>query len=89
MGNEGTLRELLATAGINEVVIELRQGTMTFPSTAAFVETEVKGSPLEPLLIDEGFEGLMREAQDKLQPFRADSEVVMPIDTYFITAEKQ
>jgi SAM-dependent methyltransferase len=88
LGERGHGRELFTAAGINEVDVELRNGTMTFPSIAAFVETEVKESPLEALLDEEGYEGLMREAQDKLQPFRVDSDVVMPIDAYIITAEK-
>ncbi len=62
---------------------------MMFPAIEAFVETEVKGSPLEALLDEEGYQGLMGEAREKLQQFRADGgEVVMPMDAFIITAGK-
>ena len=49
-------------------LVELRNGTITFPTIEAFVETEVKGSPLEALLDDEGYQGLMGEAQESSSP---------------------
>jgi 7,8-dihydropterin-6-yl-methyl-4-(beta-D-ribofuranosyl)aminobenzene 5'-phosphate synthase len=55
-------------------------------TTESDVETEVRGSPLEALLDEESYDALMREAQDKLQLFRVDSKVVMPIGAYIITA---
>ena len=66
-----------------------RDGTITFPTIETFVETEVKGSPLENLLDEESYQGLMREAQERLQQFRAEGgEVIMPMDAFTITAEK-
>jgi len=89
LGNSDTLRNLFQAAGLDDVAVDLRTGTMTFPSIEAFVETEVKGSPLEALLDDEGYQGLMREAQDKLRRFRSDGEdIVMPLDAFIVTAEK-
>ena len=43
---------------------------MTFPTIEAFVETEVKGSPLEALLDDESYRRLMAEAREQLRRFR-------------------
>jgi hypothetical protein len=37
---------------------------MTFPTIEIFVETEVKGSPLEALLNEESYQGLMQEAAE-------------------------
>jgi SAM-dependent methyltransferase len=89
LGDAETLRNLLKEAGINEAVIELRDGTMKFPTIEAFVETEVKGSPLEALLNGESYQGLMQEAMEKLQQFQASSgEVVMPMDAFIVTATK-
>jgi SAM-dependent methyltransferase len=89
LGNSDTLHNLFQATGLEDVAVELRKGTMTFPTIEAFVETEVKGSPLEALLDDEGYQGLMREAQDKLRRFRADGgEIVMPMDAFIVTAEK-
>jgi ubiquinone/menaquinone biosynthesis C-methylase UbiE len=89
LGDQDTVRDLFKAAGINEVSVELREGTMTYPTIEAFVETEVKGSPLEALLDAERYQGLMREAQEKLQQFRANSEeVIMPLDAFIIRTEK-
>jgi SAM-dependent methyltransferase len=49
LGNKDKLLDLFKAAGIHQVVAELRHGTVTFPTIEAFVETEVKGSPLETL----------------------------------------
>jgi hypothetical protein len=46
---------------------------MTYPTIEVFVETEVKGSPLEALLDEESYQGLMREAQETLQQFCTDA----------------
>jgi hypothetical protein len=87
--DEDALRGLLVEAGVDEPTIELRDGTIAFPSIEVFVETEVKGSPLEALLDEERYQGLMREAQEKLLQFCIDGdEVVMPMDAFVITARK-
>ena len=89
LADKDTLLGLCKAAGIQDAVIELRGGTMTYPSIEVFVETEVKGSPLDALLNEESYQGLMREAQEKLQQFCTDgAEVVMPMDAFIITAEK-
>jgi ubiquinone/menaquinone biosynthesis C-methylase UbiE len=89
LGDEDELADLLKSAGIEEAVVELREGTVTYPTIEAFVETEVKGSPLEALLDEESYRGLVREAQQELQRYSADGgEVTMPMDAFVITAEK-
>jgi len=89
LGDKDTLLDLCKAAGINDAVVTLREGTMTYPTIEVFVETEVKGSPLEALLDAESYQRLMQEAQEKLQPFHADGgAVVMPMDAFIITATK-
>ncbi|MCI0546209.1 MAG: methyltransferase domain-containing protein [Candidatus Rokubacteria bacterium] len=89
LGNRNKLLDLFKAAGIHQAVAELRHGTVTFPTIEAFVETEVKGSPLETLLDEESYQAVMREAQEKLQQFRAHGgAVVMPMDALVVTAEK-
>src|SRR5262245_37788137 len=63
LGSKDELLDLFKAAGIDEVGVELRDGTVTIPTIEAFVETEVKGSPLQALLDDEDYRGLMHEAQ--------------------------
>ena len=58
LGNKDLLMDLCKAAGINEAVIALREGPMTFLTIETFVETEVKGSPLEgivKLIVDPWF----------------------------------
>jgi SAM-dependent methyltransferase len=89
LGEEDALRVLFQEAGVDEPVIELREGIITFPSIEAFVETEVKGSPLEALLNEESYQGLMQEAREKLVQFCIEGgEVVMPMDAFVITSKK-
>jgi SAM-dependent methyltransferase len=89
LGEEDALRVLFDRAGVDEPDIELRDGTITFPSIELFVETEVKGSPLEDLLDEESYRGLMQEAREELQQFCIEGgEVAMPMDAFVITARK-
>ena len=89
LGDKGMLLDLCKAAGINDAAVALREGTMTFPTIEVFVETEVKGSPLETLLDAESYQGLVHEAREKLQRFRTEGgPVIMPMDVYIITAEK-
>ena len=89
LSDKERLVELFKSAGIDPIAIELRAGTMTFPSIATFVELEVKGSPMEPLLDEASYRALVSEAEEKLRPFRTDRDaVVMPLEAYIITADK-
>jgi SAM-dependent methyltransferase len=89
LGDQDMLLDLCKAAGIHDAVVALREGTMTYPTIEVFVETEVKGSPLETLLDAESYQGLIREAQEKLQQFRTEGgAVVMPMDAFVITATK-
>jgi SAM-dependent methyltransferase len=89
LGEEDALRVLFQEAGVDEPNIQLRDGTIAFPSIEVFVETEVKGSPLEALLDEESYQGLMQEAREGLHQFCIDGgEVVMPMDAFIITAGK-
>jgi ubiquinone/menaquinone biosynthesis C-methylase UbiE len=89
LGNRDQLVDLVKSAAIDRVSVELRKGTMTFPSIATFVEAEIKGSPLEVLLDEESYRALVTEAEVKLQSFLTDQgQIVMPLDAFIITAEK-
>jgi hypothetical protein len=89
LGNRDELMSMFAAASVDSVAIELRDGSITFPSVEVFVETEVKGSPLEALLDEESYRGLMDEAGEQLGPFRReDGAVTMPMDAFVITGVK-
>jgi SAM-dependent methyltransferase len=89
LGDKDMLLALCKAAGIHDAVVALQEGTMTYPTIEVFVETEVKGSPLEALLDEESYQGLMQEAKEKLQQFHTDSgAVIMPMDAFIITSTK-
>jgi SAM-dependent methyltransferase len=91
LGDRDELIDIFDAAGVDDVVVELRDGTLTFPTVEVFVETEVKGSPLESLLDEESYQGLMHEADEKLRQFRSDDDgaVTMPMDAFVITGAKR
>ena len=88
LGDKNTLIDLCKAAGINDAIFTLREGIITYPTIEVFVETEVKGSPLEALLDVGSYQGLIQKAQEKLQQFCKGGEVVMPMDAFIVTAEK-
>ena len=89
LGDRDELIGLFTAAGVDEVVVDLRDGAMTFPTIEVFVETEVKGSPLESLLDEESYQGLLNEADEGLRQFlRDDGAVAMPMDAFVITGMK-
>lgn len=89
LGDKGMLLTLCKSAGIDDAVVALRKGTITYPTIEVFVETEVKGSPLEAQLDAGSYQELMQEAQEKLQQFCTDDgTVIMPMDALIITATK-
>jgi SAM-dependent methyltransferase len=89
LGDQKKVVDLFKAAGVNNIAVELRQGVMTYPTIEAFVETEVKGSPLEALFDEDSYQGLMTEAKEKLQQFRvADGRLVMPMDAFVVRGSK-
>ena len=89
LGNKEMLFTLCETAGIDNAVVVLKEGTITYPTIEAFVETEIKGSPLEALLDAESYQELVQEAQEKLQKFcTGDGAIIMPMDALVVTAIK-
>jgi SAM-dependent methyltransferase len=87
LGDPDALVGVFHAAGIDDVTVDLRPGTISFPTIDVFVETEVEGSPLEVLLDEEGHRDLLAEARDALRPFCAgDGRVTMPLDAYVVTA---
>lgn len=88
LGDKNMLIDLCKASGINDAVVTLREGIINYPTIEIFVETEVKGSPLEALLDEESYQGLMQEAQERFQQFCKGGEVIMPMDAFIITATK-
>ncbi len=89
LGDGDALTSLFAEAGVVDVSLELVEGTCIYPSIEYFVETEVKGSPLDDLLNDDSYRALADEALVGLDAFRVDGgQVVMPMAALIATAYK-
>ena len=89
LGEKDRLADLLTSAGINGAVIELRAGTVMFPTIEQLIEMEVKGTPLGDLIDENGYRGILNETKEKLRQFRVgNGEVIMPMDAYIVSAEK-
>jgi SAM-dependent methyltransferase len=89
LGNKDDLLDLFRSAGIDDAMVELHPGLMSFPSIATFVEAEIKGSPLAELLDDSDYMALLTEAEERLQQFQTvHGDVVMPLNAYIATAQK-
>ena len=89
LGDKEMLLTLCKTAGIDDAVVVSRKGTITYPTIEVFVETEVKGSPLEALLDAESYQKVVQEAEEKLQQFCTDcGGIIMPMDASIVTAIK-
>lgn len=88
LGDKNTLIDLCKAAGINDAIVTLREGIITYPTIEIFVETEVKGSPLEVLLDVGSYQCLIKKAQKKLLQFCKGGKVIMPMDAFIVTAKK-
>jgi hypothetical protein len=89
LGSAERLHALVGEAGFVDVAAGLHEGSMTYPSIAKFIETEVKGSPLEGFLPGDAYQRLVREAEAALAHFvQPDGRVVMPMDAFIVTASR-
>ena len=89
IGNPDQLLALYQDAGIDKPQRQTIDGFARFPSTADFVEAEVKGSPLGDMLDDAAYRALLDEAEGKFAHYRnGTEEVALPIGTNLVTAIK-
>jgi ubiquinone/menaquinone biosynthesis C-methylase UbiE len=87
--SEAELLQLCTAAGIAEPRIERQSGKASFPSVNAFVEMEIKGSPLANMADEAGLQELAVAAADRLEPYvEADGRLVFPIEAQVLTAQK-
>ena len=68
LGDPQMLTDIFIKAGVADVQLIHRAGTMRFPSLRAWLETEIRGWILADLLSDEQFEALYTEAEQVLTP---------------------
>ena len=90
LGNPETLRALFKESGIENPAIAIRDGVYTQPSIDYFLESEVKGSPLNRLFDDESYGALLEETHETLASFLTPSgELVIPMDATIVMAQKE
>jgi SAM-dependent methyltransferase len=89
LGDRAELATLLDDSGISGADIDLREGSIRFPSVAEFIRIEVKGSPLAEMVSDDVMDDLASESESALEEFVvASGEIVMPMDAQIVTASK-
>ena len=89
LGDETALARLFVDAGVSDSDVALRPGSIRFPTAMAFVNTELKGSPLAESLDDDALQALAADCERALAAYVVPSgEIVMPMDAYIVTAHK-
>ena len=79
LGDKHKLTTLFIESGFENLEITLHEGVYTQSSIEYFIETEVKGSPLNDLFNKESYQTLLEESHEGLKSFLADSgEIVYP-----------
>lgn len=87
--SEAALLQLCESAGISEPRIERQSGNAAFASVNAFVEMEIKGSPLANLIDEAGLQAVAVEAAERLGGYvAADGRLVFAIEVQVLTAQK-
>jgi len=90
LGQPETLKSLFNQAGIGNPAIAIQDGIYTQPSIDYFLESEVKGSPLNNLFDDESYPPFLEETIAALAPFLApNGELAMPMDATIVIAQKE
>jgi ubiquinone/menaquinone biosynthesis C-methylase UbiE len=86
-GDLGELRALVESAGLAVTATRTHEGTARFGSVAAFVATEIEGSPLVDRITPEVYAGIRADAADALAPFTtADGRVDAPLHGHLVAA---
>ena len=86
------LRDLLKSAGFQDVRILIGIGPVRYPSTKEFIRREVASSPLagqiKSLSDDNEFAIMVRDLEAALESYIDDDGIVFPAETYFATARR-
>jgi ubiquinone/menaquinone biosynthesis C-methylase UbiE len=86
------LRDLLKSAGFQDVRILIGIGPVRYPSTKEFIRREVASSPLagqiKSFSDDNEFAIIVRDLEAALEPYIDDDGIVFPAETYFATARR-
>lgn len=89
LGDPEQLLEILHAADIKGIEHRILNGWVRFPSVEAFLNAEVKGSPLDDVLSEDEYQSLLEEAKSGLAVFRnGDGSLAMPIGAQIVTARK-
>jgi ubiquinone/menaquinone biosynthesis C-methylase UbiE len=88
-GDPHELTAMFTAAGLNVTATSTPMGVARYPSVEAFVDVEVKGSPLVDQLTDEEVERILAECRDILHEHQsASGELAVPIRAVFIAGRK-
>lgn len=90
LGETDLLSGTLKSAGIDDAVISLREGSAVFPSMGEWMHTEIRGWTLADMIDDDQFAALLSAAEIELSRFvRSDDSVEFECPALFATAVKR
>jgi hypothetical protein len=89
LSNADELEALVRAAGLQNVAIQRRSGTVRFPSVERFVLSYVAGSPLAgpaSKADDAAREALIADVRNALGKYTSNTELVFPIAAHLLSA---
>jgi ubiquinone/menaquinone biosynthesis C-methylase UbiE len=90
MGDVDTIAAMFESAGLSIQETRSTMGTARYPSLAAFVDVEVKGTPLADRLTDQHVDRILDECRDVLIDYVTDSGALeLPIRAVFVAGRKR
>jgi SAM-dependent methyltransferase len=90
LGENDLLSGTLKSAGIDDAVISLHEGSAVFPSMREWMHTEIRGWTLADMIDDDQFAALVHAAEIDLARFvRSDDAVEFECPALFATAVKR
>jgi len=89
LGDQAKALDLFNDAGIRDVRLETRDGSVRFASIDEFIRVEIRGWILADALDEAAYEALLAEARHRLAEFcESDGRIVFPMNAHIITAHK-
>jgi SAM-dependent methyltransferase len=89
LGDQAKALGLFNDAGIPDVRLETRDGSVRFASIDEFIRVEIRGWILADALDEAAYEALLAEARHRLAEFcESDGRIVFPMNAHIITAHK-
>jgi SAM-dependent methyltransferase len=88
LGDLDALIDTMAGAGLTVTDTLTRVGALRAPSTNAYIETELNGTPLGDMLDPDARDRVVRDARRELERFVTPSGIQLPFEGHVLTASR-